>query len=124
MPSQLPPTPQAYPRPQPFTLYANHGRVYASNVDRKLIDLGALSGSDEDGWSYCLDGNGLRGEDLATADAALRDLAERLSFLFVDGQFTANADLRDSSVSLEGATRLEITLDELAPGERMENANV
>jgi hypothetical protein len=123
MPSQLPPTPEAYPRPQPFTLYAANGRIYASNVDRKLIDLGALSRNDQ-GFCYFVDGNQLRGEGHLTAEAALREIAERISFLFLDGQFTANADLRDSSVSLHGAARLEITLDELAPGERMENANV
>ena len=123
MPSQLPPTPSASPRPQPFTLYAANGRIYASNVDQKLIDLGSLSRSDA-GFAYCIDGNGSRGEGLPTAEAALREIAREISFLFLDGQFTANADLRDSSVSLHGAARLEITLDELAPGERMENANV
>jgi hypothetical protein len=123
MPSQLPPTPDAYPRPQPFTLYAAHGRIYASNVDQKLIDLGAISRNDQ-GFCWLLDGNQERGDGHLTEEAALRDLSRRISFLFLDGQFTANADVRDTDISLDGATRLDVTLDELAPGERMENAGV
>jgi hypothetical protein len=123
MPSQLPPTPDAYPRQQPFTLYAANGRIYATNVDQKLIDLGAISRNDQ-GFCWFLDGNHERGEGQLTQEAALRDLSRRISFLFLDGQFTANADLRGSDVSLDGAARLDITLDELAPGERMQDANV
>jgi hypothetical protein len=123
MPSQLPPTPDAYPRPQPFTLYAAHGRIYASNVDQKLIDLGAISRNDQ-GFCWLLDGNQERGDGHLTEEAALRDLSRRISFLFLDGQFTANADVRDTDISLDGAARLDVTLDELAPGERMENAGV
>jgi hypothetical protein len=123
MPSQLPPTPDAYPRPQPFTLYAAHGRIYATNVEQKLIDLGAISHGGQ-GYCWCLDGNQQRGEGQLTEEAALRDVSRQTSFLFLDGQFTANADLRESDVSLAGATRLDIVLDELAPGERMENADV
>jgi hypothetical protein len=123
MPSELPPTPEASPRPQPFTLYAANGRIYATNVDQKLIDLGSIS-RDEQGWRWCLDGNQQRGEGQLTEEAALRALSRQVSYLFIDGQFTANADLRGSDVSLAGATRLDIVLDELAPGERMENANV
>jgi hypothetical protein len=39
------------------------------------------------------------------------------------GQFTALADAR-AGVNLEGATRLDIVLDELEPGERMYDATV
>ena len=122
MPSELPPTPAAYPRPQPFTLHAANGRIYASNVDLKLIDLGSLART-EKGFCYVLDGNHMRGEGLFTPEEALREIGRRVAFLFLDGQFTANADLRDSDVSLADAIRLDITLDELAPGERIENAN-
>ena len=123
MPSELPPTPEASPRPQPFTLFAANGRIYATNVDQKLIDLGSISRYDQ-GWSWCLDGNQQRGEGQLTEEAALRDLSRQISFLFLDGQFTANANLRQTDVSLAGATRLDIVLDELAPGERIEDANV
>lgn len=122
MPSAAP-SPEAARRERPFTLYAANGRVYATNVDQKLVDLGALW-RDDQGFQYCLDGNGLRGDGVITAEAALREIAGRLSFLFLDGQFTALADLRGTDgVALDGAARLDMVLDELAPGERIEDAN-
>lgn len=117
-------SPDAARRQQPFTLYASAGRVYASNVAQKLIDLGALW-RDDGGFRYLLDGNKMEGNGLITAEAALRDIAQRVSFLYLDGQFTALADLRGTDgVALDGAARLDIVLDELAAGERIENANV
>jgi len=109
-------------RPQPFTLYAAGGRVYATNRDQKLIDLGALARDDSGAFAWLLDGNQQRGSAF-TEEAALGDLAQHLRFLWLDGQFTAVADARDS-VNLEGATRLDIVLDELEPGERMYDATV
>ncbi len=70
MTAHSPPAQPASPR-QPFTFYAADGRVYVSNADQKLIDLGALS-EDERGYSYVLDGNGQHAEGLASAEAALR----------------------------------------------------
>lgn len=56
--------------------------------------------------------------------AAAIHLVRRVSFLYLDGQFTALADLRGTDgVALDGAVRLDIDLDELAPGEQIENAN-
>jgi hypothetical protein len=117
-------SPEMNRRQQPFTLYGANGRVYATNVDQKLVDLGALA-RQEGGFDYLLDGNKLDGTGLPSAEAALQELASRLSFLYLDGQFTALADVRGSEgVNLDGAARLDIVLDELAPGERMEDANV
>jgi hypothetical protein len=46
-------------------------------------------------------------------------------FLWLDGQFTAVADARDDpDLDLDGARQIEVTLDELKPGERMEDATV
>ncbi|MDB5955071.1 hypothetical protein [Ramlibacter sp.] len=109
-------------RPQPFTLYAAGGRVYASNSDQKVIDLGELARDDSGAFAWLLDGNQQRGSGF-TEEAALGDLAQRLRFLWLDGQFTALADAR-AGVNLEGATRLDIVLDELEPGERMYDATV
>jgi len=110
-------------RPQPFTLYAAGGRIYASNRDAKLIDLGALTRDDSGAFSWRLDGNQDSGSGLFTEETALGSLAEKLHFLWLDGQFTAVADAR-AGVDLEGATRLDIVLDELEPGERMYDATV
>jgi hypothetical protein len=109
---------------QPFTLYAAQGRVYASNVDDKLIDLGSLTEAG-DGWRYRLDGNGLGAGRLPDPPAALAHLATHLRFLYLDGQFTALVDERSNpTLNLENATRLDILLDELAPGERIQDASV
>jgi hypothetical protein len=111
-------------RQQPFTLYAAKGRIYARNRDQKLIDLGALE-RDGVAMRYVLDGNQQTGEGFATEDAALRDLARNLRFLWLDGQFTAVADARDDAdLDLEGAAQLEIVLDELKPGEPIVDATV
>lgn len=111
---------------QAFTLFAAGGRVYARNVEQKIIDLGELAREDGGaGLRYLLDGNKERGSGFFTEEEALRDIATRLRFLWLDGQFTAVADARDGGeLNLDGATQLDIVLDELAPGEREFDATV
>ena len=112
-------------RQQPFTLYAAQGRVYARNRDQKVIALGALARDDGGAFSYLLDGNQQGGKGFFTEEEALRDVAGKLRFLWLDGQFTAVADARDDpALHLDGATQLDIVLDELQPGERMVDATV
>lgn len=112
-------------RQMPFTLYAAHGRVYARNRDQKIIDLGALARDHGGAFRYELDGNHERGRGFSTAEEALRDIASHLRFLWLDGQFTAVADAReDPGLDLDGATQLDIVLDELEPGERIYDATV
>ena len=107
-----------------FTFYAAGGRVYASNVAQKLIDLGALA-QQADGWCYLLDGSKQTGQGLPSAEAALRHIADHVPFLYLDGQFTALANLRDTGhVNLEGAARIDAMIDELQSGERAEDATV
>lgn len=118
-------TPSPAPgREQAFVFHAAGGRVYAENTAGKLIDLGALS-QQQDGWAYLLDGNKMGGGGFASAERALRDIAGKIRFLYLDGQFTAVADARDDpSLNLDGATRIEATLDALAPGEPAVDATV
>ena len=112
-------------RQQPFTLYAAAGRIYARNRDQKIIDLGALAQGEGKALRYVLDGNGQVGEGFSSEQDALRDLARHLRFLWLDGQFTAVADAKDDpSLDLDGATQLDIVLDELPPGERVVDATV
>jgi hypothetical protein len=109
---------------QPFTLYAANGRVYARNRDQKIIDLGALTRAG-DGWRYLLDGNKQSAGGFSSEEQALRDLSQHLRFLWLDGQFTAVADAKDdATLDLDGATRLDIELDELPPGGRVQDAMV
>ena len=113
----------ASPR-QAFTFYAAGGRVYASNVRQKLIDLGALT-QDAGSWHYLLDGNQQHGEGFPSPEAALRHIADHIRFLYLDGQFTAVADLRErGEVHLDGAARIDVMIDELQSGERIEDATV
>lgn len=109
-------------RQQPFTLYAASGRVYARNRDQKLIDLGTLTHG-EGGICYLLDGNKQCGSGFFNEEDALRDISRNVRFLWLDGQFTAVADAGPET-NLEGATQLDILLDELQPGERMVDATV
>jgi hypothetical protein len=113
----------ASPR-QTFAFYAADGRVYASNVDQKLIDLGALTRQDDGRFRYLLDGNKQCEHGLASAEAALRHIADHAGFLYLDGQFTALADLREraTQVHLDGAPRIEVTMDVLPSGEPIEDA--
>jgi hypothetical protein len=111
-------------RQQPFTLYAADGRVYARNVDQKVIDLGELR-QDGGAWLYRLDGNQQTGQGFFTAEEALRDIGSHVRFLWLDGQFTAVADAREGgTLDLDGVPQLEITLDELKPGEPIVDATV
>lgn len=104
----------------PFVLYALKGRVYASNVKQKLVDLGRLSQDGEGGgtYSYLLDGDKATGSGFADAHEALAHIAQTTSFLFLDGQFTALEDLGGAGrPDLVDAPRLEVTLDPLGRGE-------
>jgi hypothetical protein len=114
------------PRKQPYTLYAANGRVYVRNSAGPVIDLGMLAQKpDGPDWGYLLDGNQLAGDGFFTPEEALRDIAARLQFLWLDGQFTALPDVRRSAgVDFSQAVQLEIELDELGPNERIEDARV
>jgi hypothetical protein len=113
----------ASPR-QAFTFYAADGRVYVSSAEQKLIDLGALTEQDN-GFAYLLDGNQLRGEGLPSAQAALRHIVDHIRYLYLDGQFTALADMHgNQAVHLDGAPRIDVMVDVLQRGEPMEDATV
>jgi hypothetical protein len=125
MASHSSPAEPAAPR-QAVTFYAADGRVYASNVDQKLIDLGSLTQQGDGGFCYLLDGNKQSAQGLPSAGAALRHVADNIGFLYLDGQFTALADLRESgaAVHLDGAERIDVMLDVLQSGQPMEDARV
>ena len=95
-----------------FTLYASGGRVYASNVRDKLIDLGALAPQAQ-GWAYQLDGDGrVEAEGFADARQALAHIAASITFLYLDGQFTALQDLGDRArPDVRGAPQIQVALD-------------
>ena len=110
----------------PFVLYALKGRVYASNVKQKLVDLGHLSKDGEGGtYTYLLDGDKATGSGFADVHEALAHIAHTTSFLFLDGQFTALEDLGGTDrPDLADAPQLEVTLDPLGRGEKMIDTQV
>lgn len=96
----------------PFTLYAVGGRVLASNVRGKLVDLGHLGRGGDGSWSYRLDGDQSTGLGLESPEAALEHIAGTTTFLFLDGQFTALEDLGGAGrPDLESAVQLQVVLD-------------
>jgi len=103
---------------QTFTLYAANGRVYASNVRDKLIDLGELKEA-QGQYGYALDGGDhVERSGFPSAEDALADLANTVTFLYLDGQFTALEDLSDGrSPDLADVPQIQINLDALGHGE-------
>ena len=97
----------------PFTLYALRGRVYASNVKNKLVDLGHLSQDGEGGtYTYLLDGDKATGSGFADVHEALAHIGQTTTFLFIDGQFTALEDLGGADrPDLADAPQLQIALE-------------
>jgi hypothetical protein len=95
----------------PYTLYAVQGRVYASNVEDALIDLGRLGKEDDGSFGFTLDGNAAEDHGFASTGEALQGVAEQLSFYFLDGQFTSLPDCH-REVDVSGAERLGICLQD------------
>jgi hypothetical protein len=87
---------------QQFTLYASRGRVYAQNTAGKLIDLGAVR-KVGNLFTYRLDADGVSGEASESYARALSDIENRITFLYLDSQFTALPDLR-GKVELDADT--------------------
>ena len=110
------------PRRQPFVLYAASGRIYAENAPGHLIDLGPLA-QQPAGWSFRLEGTDIAGDGFDSREAALHNVASRLHFLWLDGQFTAQRDVR-AEVDLSQAARMDIALDELGPNTPVTDATV
>lgn len=113
------PTPELAPTTRAastFTLYAYQGHLYASNVRGKLIELGTLTqGDNGGGCAYAIDGDDRPdGSGFASAQEALQEVARGITFLYLDGQFTAQRDLSDvHRPDLPDAPQVRVTLDPL-----------
>ncbi len=94
--------------PQTFSLFATRGRLYVRNVKQKVIDIGELPGSGQGPFTYRLDVGGMSGEGFASAEDALRDLSQQLTFIYLDGQFTSLPEEDTSSLDLDDAIQLEL----------------
>ena len=107
-----------------FTFYAVRDRLLCRNVDGKLIDLGRLARHADGSWHYLLDGNQLAGGGKPSPESAMAEAAERMGFLYLDGQFTAVAEAGIDAQDLASAPAIELQVDELQARERMEDARV
>lgn len=108
-----------------FRFYAAGERLYARNIEGKVVDLGRLARHADGSWHYVLDGNKLAGGGTPTPETAMADAARRMGFLYLDGQFTALEDARSHpDLDLSQAPAVEVAMDELQRGERMEDARV
>ncbi len=94
-----------------YTLYIANGRIYARNADNKLIDLGQAT-EQAGSFSWMLDGEeSLCGRHLPNADAVMREAEKKMSFAFLDGQFTSLPDLiHNGEVRVADAPRRAIAL--------------
>lgn len=106
------------PPGQPFTLYAAQSRVLCSNKRDKLVDLGALEREGSGTWRYQLDADEkIAAAGFASSEEALADVAGAVTFLFLDGQFTALMDVGEGGrPDLADAAQIHITLDPLGHG--------
>jgi hypothetical protein len=95
---------------RPFRLFAVEQRVLAQNVDGKVIDIGAMD-SKNGQFCACMDSGDLVTEPKRSAELALKALAGKLSFDYLDGLFTSE---REAEVMgrLQDYPSVEFELDE------------
>lgn len=97
----------------PYFIYLYEQRILAQNIDGHIIDIGGYD-TEERGISWLLDGNKEHGEERASEQEALDDIASKIDFLFLDGQFTSLPDLSaDYGDRLDTASAKQIVLNEL-----------
>lgn len=97
----------------PYLLYYCQSRLLVENIDGHVVDIGGaeIVGN---AFRWQLDGKEAKGTTESDADDMLRDVAQHLSFLFVDGQFTSLPDVRgEYGDRLDNAPSREIALSEL-----------
>ncbi|QEI06101.1 hypothetical protein FXN63_09835 [Pigmentiphaga aceris] len=98
-----------------FTLYASQGRVYAENSAGKLIDLGAVR-KEGNVFTYRLDADGVSGEVSESIARALADIENQVTDVYLDGQFIALPDLKDSITLADDVPKAVISLaDSVSP---------
>lgn len=101
---------------RPFRLFAAGSRVLAQNAAGKLIDLGEIVCLVDGGCQIKLDVDGIDSGPQAVADAALRALVPMLTFDYLDGLFTSEADAKFHGL-LEPLPHTAFTLPETVPRE-------
>ena len=80
---------------------------------RRLLLSFSLAAFTAQGWAYQLDGDGrVEAEGFDDALQALAHIAASITFLYLDGQFTALQDLGDRArPDVRGAPQIQVALD-------------
>jgi len=94
-----------------FSIYEHTGKVFAENNEGTTIELGTLWQDERGKFSFRLNGELAKGYGFASADAALRNLADKLSLSYMQSQF-ASASSRRTTTAMRRASRLDVNLGE------------
>jgi len=107
------------PLPQfdrPFRLFASRSRVLAQNAAGKLIDIGAIDCLKNGGCQIKLDVDGIDSGPQADTPAALRAIVPMLTYDYLDGLFTSEADAPFDGL-IDSMPHIAFTLPETLPRE-------
>jgi hypothetical protein len=97
-----------------FKLFAVEQRVLAQNGDGKLIDIGAIESTATNQFVVQMDLDGIESKAWPNERAALEDIAAKLSFDYLDGLFTSEAEAEFHG-NLQEYPHARILLDETFP---------
>ena len=101
---------------RPFRLFAAGSRVLAQNAAGKIIDIGAIEYGARHACSIKLDVDGIETGPQPDATQALGALIPILTFDYLDGLFTSEANARFEGV-IEDLPHVSLTLPEPVPRE-------
>lgn len=101
---------------RPFRLFAADDRVLAQNAAGKVIDIGEISCHPDGACRIALDVDALDSGPQRDARAALEALVPLLTYDYLDGLFTSEADAKFEGL-LDTLPHLEFTLAETVPRE-------
>lgn len=99
---------------RPFRLIATDARVLAQNAAGKLIDIGEIARGADGACTIRLDVDGIETGPQSDAQAALEALVPMLTFDYLDGLFTAEADAHFDGV-IDVLPHFAFTLPEALP---------
>jgi hypothetical protein len=101
---------------RPFRLFAAGSRVLAQNAAGKLIDIGAIDCLADGACQIKLDVDTVDSGPQPNAEAAIQALVPLLTFDYLDGLFTSEADAKFEGL-LDALPHIEFTLPETVPRE-------
>ena len=99
---------------RPFRLFAAGSRVLAQNAAGKIIDIGAIACPADGACQITLDVDAIDSGPQADAQAALSALVPLLTFDYLDGLFTSEADAKFEG-ALDALPHIRFTLAEPVP---------